>query len=78
MRLGLLPFHLRACAPRCAVPALPAGLRYSAVAAGGVHTVLLREDGVALAVGCSPQPQPATEEALKSAVGGGRENVQTS
>ena len=36
---------------RCAVPARPAGTRYVAAAAGGHHTVLLRDDGEAVAFG---------------------------
>ena len=36
---------------QCAVPALPAGVRYTACAAGCDHTVLLRDDGGAVVFG---------------------------
>ncbi|CAK0887599.1 unnamed protein product, partial [Prorocentrum cordatum] len=36
---------------QCDLPALPAGLTYTQVAAGGIHTVLLRSDGTAVACG---------------------------
>ncbi|CAK0800355.1 unnamed protein product, partial [Prorocentrum cordatum] len=38
---------------QCDLPALPAGLTYTQVAAGGLHTVLLRSDGTAVARGRS-------------------------
>ena len=36
---------------RCEVPELPPGTRYVAAAAGGAHSVLIRDDGEAVAVG---------------------------
>ncbi|WP_264060738.1 Ig-like domain-containing protein [Mycolicibacterium psychrotolerans] len=40
-----------------AIPALPAGVTYTQVAGGGQHTVLLRSDGTAVAVGDSQYGQ---------------------
>lgn len=44
-------FGTRLAGGQCDVPALPAGMRYVAVSAGSSHTVLLRDDGEALAFG---------------------------
>ncbi|CAK0901333.1 unnamed protein product [Prorocentrum cordatum] len=44
-------------AGQCDVPALPAGLTYTQVAAGGGHTVLLRSDGTAAACGLNGDGQ---------------------
>ncbi|CAK0901326.1 unnamed protein product [Prorocentrum cordatum] len=42
---------------QCDLPALPAGLTYTQVAAGGGHTVLLRSDGTAAACGLNGDGQ---------------------
>lgn len=39
------------------IPALPAGMRYAAVAAGDFHTVLLRSDGTVIGVGANGDRQ---------------------
>ena len=38
---------------QCAVPELPKGKKYVAVAAGGSHSIVLRDDGVARAFICN-------------------------
>lgn len=43
----------------CAVPPLPAGLRYTAMAAGYAHSLLLRSDGQVVAFGSSQYGQTA-------------------
>ena len=59
---------------QCQVPALPAGLRYVAAAAGGHHTVLLRSGGAAVALGApfpglDRQRAPLPEDCLLCKLG---------
>ena len=58
---------------QCNVPPLPEGRRYQAVAAGLYHTVLLRDDGQAVAFGdndlegqprCDPSDTPVPDTLL--------------
>ena len=42
---------------QCKIPALPAGLRYVACAAGWEHSLLVRDDGHALAFGSNVERQ---------------------
>ena len=55
----------RDCEGQTALPELPEGLKYRAAAAGGNHTVLVREDGFAFCFGsdcCGQLCAPALED----------------